>query len=83
MNVTKLLEAAKEIERRYLQTQERTKYLQKLAADARKSGKSQAHRINEAPAVVDFGGPVEALVAALNAPGKLRCPECGKMIKLE
>lgn len=37
-----------------------TKHLQDLAADARRTGQSQTHRIQD-PVFVDFGGPIKQL----------------------
>jgi len=73
MNVEKLIAAAREIEQRYNKLQSRTKFLQDLASEARRTGRSMSHRLDEAPQVVDFGGPIADLVKALHArPSKKR-----------
>ena len=88
MNIDKLIAAALEIERRYNKRIERVDFMRRLAADARRTGKSQSHRMSQAPEVVDFGGPIEALVKALRAkPGKKKKPEnrlfCANHVKTQ
>ena len=61
--MAKLVEAAREI-RRVRQAQVAyTRELQALAAEARRTGKSQTHRIG--PRVHDYGNGVELLLLAL------------------
>jgi hypothetical protein len=66
MNIEKLVKATQEIERRYNLLQARTKAMQILAADARRTGKNQSHRMSELPPVVNFEDPIKALISALN-----------------
>jgi hypothetical protein len=64
MNIDKLVLAAKEIEIRYHKLEERIKYFKDLAAEARRTGKSQ--EIVE-PEVVNFEDPIRDLIDALHA----------------
>lgn len=59
-----LVAAAREIRRVRLAQAEYTRQLQQLAAEARATGQSQAHRIP--PRVYDYGNAVDTLLAALD-----------------
>ena len=72
MNLKKLIEASKEIRARYICLKKRTEYLQRLAIEARKGNidpESKSKGLADAPEVVDFGGPIEHLVSALEEKG--------------
>jgi hypothetical protein len=64
VNIDKLILAAKEIEARYYKLEAKTKYFKDLAAEARRTGKSQ--KIVE-PEVVNFEDPIRDLIEALHA----------------
>jgi soluble cytochrome b562 len=66
MNLTKLIEAAKEIENRYHKLEERTKFMRDLAIKAKRTGKSLTHKMPSAPEVVDFEDPIRDLIDALH-----------------
>jgi len=60
-----MIEAAREIRRVHEAQAAYTRELQALAAEARRTGKSQSHRIG--PRVHDYGNGIERLLIALAA----------------
>lgn len=63
--ISALIEAARGVKAVRDRQTAYTRQLQQLAAEARRTGKSQSHRIPTAPAVHDYGDCIAALLAAL------------------
>lgn len=61
----RLLFAARRIRELRDRQNARVKFIQGLAAEARRTGVSQAHRVSEAPKVTDYGDAIEDLIAAV------------------
>lgn len=64
-NITKLIEAARNLDKVCEQRDKRTKQLLDIAAEARRTGEPQSHRLKELPEVFDIGNEVAEIRRAV------------------
>jgi hypothetical protein len=64
-NILKLIEAARKLDSVCEKREQRTKQLLELAAEARRTGEPQSHRLKELPEVIDIGDEVAEIRAVV------------------